>query len=218
VIAVVACALAGGHLPDTAHTLTAGEAVVRLPTGRSAVGLSDQVELWIVPLDLGIGGPRLGMELGTSRSEFHLSVRPSVGLKHTLRRTSARVDGALSWTRGVHTLSATAGLDARFVHPTLLLPEGSTRQHAFDRLQAVAVVAWDVEGRFRARLRLPLRDRGHTLRYGSGSVGWVHTTGGLHVLLGAGLLVGRPVDQVTLGTYAWWFWQPYPEVDVALRF
>ncbi len=40
----------------------------------------------------------------------------------------------------------------------------------------------------------------------------------MHLSAGAGILVGRPYDQYTLGTYAWWFWMPYPEPDLAVRF
>ena len=46
----------------TAETLPAGEGIVRLPTGVSAVGVTHRDELWLQPHDLNIGGPRLGME------------------------------------------------------------------------------------------------------------------------------------------------------------
>jgi len=29
--------------------------------------------------------------------------------------------------------------------------------------------------------------------------------------------MGRPYDCHTLGHYQWWFWMPYPEVDLAVR-
>lgn len=219
---MIAALLAGlalaGVQPHTAETVPQGEVVVRLPTGPSAVGLTDRDELWIIPLDLGIGGPRLGLEHAWSGERWALSVRPSVGVKSTLRRWSLRVEPTLSWRSEHHLLSAELALDARLLDQVQLLEEGRQHELGLDRLQSHLLLTWDARSKVRTKLRLPVRDRGATLSWASGSVAWTHTREHLYLAAGLGMLVGRPRDQYTLGTYHWWFWLPWPEVDVAWRF
>jgi hypothetical protein len=192
--------------------------VVRLPTGRSGVGLTDSDELWVVPFDLGIGGPRLGSEHGASFGPWLVSVRPSVGVRTTLRRASVRLEPAVSYRAGAVLLSAELALDARLVRQLELLPEGAAHRPAFDRWQSQLLLACDAGEHVRAKLRLPLRDRGTSLRWGSGSLAWVVTGRRVHAAAGVGMLVGRPRDQYTLDAYRWFFWLPYPELDLAVRF
>ncbi len=215
---LLASALASdpGVLPHTAGTLPAGEAVARLPTGRSGVGLTDRTELWVVPFDLGIGGPRVGTEHGLVDGDWSLSLRPSVGVRTTGRRASLRLEPAVSRVVGSSALSAELGVDLRFLQQLQLETDGARKELGFDRLQSTLLLAWD-HPHLRAKVRLPLRDRGETLRWGSGSVACVHRGERVQFSGGLGMLVGRPKDQFTLGTYAWWFWLPYPELDLVVR-
>lgn len=201
--------------PHTAETLHAGEAVLRWPLGRSAVGLTDRTTAWIAPLDLSIGGPRLGLEHGGGRGQTGWSLAPSIGAKANLRRASLRLESTLSHRLGPHQLSAQWGLDLRALR-RLSIDEAVEGSLGLDRLQSHLLFAWDTP-HARLEARLPLRDRDRTLTWGSGSAAWVHTTQRTYLSAGLGLLVGRPSDQYTLGAYEWWFWLPYPEIDLAIR-
>ena len=169
------------------------------------------------PYDLGIGGPRLGLEVGGGHAEaLSWSVRPSFGLKHTAKRASVRTEATVTYALGRHYLSAELGLDTRWMS-TLALADGKQRSLALDRMQSQMVLTWDGFDRLRARVRLPVRDRGTTLRWASGSLAYTRTTRRLHTSIGIGMMVGKPRDQYTLGTYEWFFWMPYPELDLAIR-
>jgi len=200
----------------TAETLPAGEAVVRWPAGRSAVGLGDTTDAWLTPFDLTIGGPRVGVERGGRLGATRWSVAPSVGAKTTLKRASLRLETNGSWDVGVHQLSGQLAVDVRFLRQ-LVVDEELSRDLSFDRVQAHVLGIWDTP-HSRVKLRLPLADQGHGLTWGTVSAAWTHTTRRVHVAAGLGMLVGRPFDRYTLGHYAWWFWVPYPEVDLAVRF
>ncbi|MBX2803181.1 MAG: hypothetical protein KTR31_36210 [Myxococcales bacterium] len=199
----------------TAATLAAGETVLRWPGGRTMVGLTDATTVWGIPFDLTIGGPRLGTEHSVGIGYVRASLSPSVGLKSTGRRASLRLASTVSWELGEHTLSGQLGVDGRWMRQ-LAVDEALQRATSFDRLQAHLLGIWDTP-HTRVKLRLPLRDQGKTLTWGSGSVAWTHTTRRVHMALGVGMMVGRPFDRYTLGDYAWWFWVPYPELDLALR-
>lgn len=200
----------------TAETVKAGEWLVRAPIGRTMVGVSDRVSLFVAPFDLGIGGPRVGAEWGTARGGVHASLSPSVGVKTTLRRGSLRLEAALSADVGVHQLTARASVDGRWLRPLEIDDGGLDRPVTFDRVQTDLVGVWDTRWT-RAEVRLPLLDQGRTLSWGTGAVQWTHTGRRAYVAAGIGLMVGRPYDQYTLGAYQWWFWQPYPKVDLAVR-
>lgn len=211
-IGLVTVALAGPW-QGTSAVLPAGEVEVRLPTGRSAVGLGGGRQVWLAPFDVGMGGPRLGLRQRVGGFAFD----GSFGVKHTLHRASVKLEGAHTWTLGDHEVSTAVGLDARFLRTTHVDAE-RTDTVRFDRLQATGTLTWVAWNRLVSRVRLPVLDRGKSLRYGSGSVAVRAERGRVRAQAGVGMMVGRPKDQWTLGTYHWWFWLPYPEVDVAVVF
>lgn len=202
--------------PHTAATLAAGEGTVRLPTGRTHAAASDHDTLWITPFDLTIGGPRLGVEHGGELGALRWSLSPSVGVKTTLRRASARLETTLSTDLDAHQLSLQWGLDGRFLKQ-LSIDDDLRQSVRADRLQSHLLAIWDTR-HARVKARLPLADRGQALSWGSASAAWVLTTRRVYLSAGVGLMVGHPYDQYTLGRYTWWFWQPYPDLDVAVRF
>ncbi len=215
-IVLIAAAMASGVGAGTAETLPQGEVVIRLPTGRSAWGVTQHDELSLTPWDVGVGGPRLGWEHSERLGSLICSVRSSVAIKDTLRRGSFRVEPAVSMPVGDHLLSVEFAVDLRWTH-RFSVADSSSHRLGVDRIQSQALVVWDAP-KWRAKVRLPLRDRGHTMRWGSGSLAYTHRGEHLYVGAGVGMLVGKPVDIHTLGTYEWFFWQPFPQVDLALRF
>lgn len=200
---------------STAETPASGNAVVRWPLGRSELGLTDRDALWITPFDLGIGGPRVGWERGFALGDTRWSLSPSVGVDTSLARGSVRLESNTSWDLGAHQLTAQLGLDARVLRQ-LVLDDGQSRRLSTDRLQAHALGVWD-SPHARVKLRLPLLDRGDALDWGSVSLAYTTTSRRSYVAAGLGLLAGRPNDRYTLGDYQWWFWLPYPELDLVVR-
>ena len=207
----------GGALPYTAQTVDKGEVVVRQPLGVSSVGLSERSALEVTPFDLRIGGPRVGVEHAWSLGEqVALSLTPSVAVKSTAKRFSLAVSPTLSWTLGASVLSTSLMVDARLLRRREV--GGSTRATlGFDRLEVPLTLVWDVPagpGAVRIEARVPLRERGASLHYGSASVSYVTAVGRLGVRAGAGVLLGSPRDQYLLGRYHYTFVLPYPRVDL----
>ena len=214
---LLALAFATPDLTHTAETLDAGAVVVRLPTGPSAVGLTDGTDLFVTPWDVGIGGPRVGVEQAVM--DFW-SLRPSLGTKTTGKRTSVRLDSTVSTQVGKSQFSASIGADLRLLRRVELGTE-RTSEWSIDRIQIPLNGIWDWTANrstIRTRVTLPLRDRGQTLTYGTGSVSYLHDFGKLHTETGVGLLLGRPRDAIALDTYDWFFTLPYPKLDMWMVF
>ncbi len=202
--------------PHTAHTLDAGEVVIRWPMGRSLVGVGEHTSAWVTPFDLNIGGPRVGVEQGGELGATRWSLAPSLGIKSSLKRASLRLESTASWELDSHVFSVQLGVDARLLAQRTL-GESPGRELSFDRVQSHLMGIWDTP-HARVKLRLPISDHGRVLSWATVAASWMHTSKRVHLGLGLGMLVGRPYDRYTLGEYRWWFWVPYPEVDVALRF
>lgn len=141
-------------------------------------------------------------------------------MRTTTRRASARLDTTASLAVRAHQVSVGLGQDLRLVG-RLELGEERDTTWAYDRMQVPLTVVYDgTLGRttLRTRVDLPLLDRNQVLGYGTGSVSALYDLGALELEAGAGLLVGRPRDQYTLGRYAYFLVVPYPKLDVWVVF
>lgn len=214
-------AIATPDLPHTAETLDAGQVVVRIPTGPSAVGLADGTELWTIPFDFGIGGPRVGVEQRLlEKGSVSWTASPSAALRSTLRRGSIAAESTVSLHRGEHVFSAVVGADLRLLQ-RLEIDDENSKTWSVDRLQVPVTLIHDWSrnrSTVRTRVNVPIRDRGQTLTYGSGSLSYLHAFGKLHTETGVGLLVGSPRDQYMMDTYLWSFVLPYPKLDLWMVF
>jgi len=215
-------------VPDTAGTVDAGEVVVRLPYGRSSVGLSEKTELMVIPLDVPLRGTRVGVEheVGSTQT-WTVSVVPSAAMKWSGGRVSTRVDAlaARTWTH--HRAHLGLSSDARLLRQTTL---GETRTVAWslERVDVPLTVAWDwmpdgASGRtmVRTKLRTPLHDEGEALNWLTAQAGWLRRCGAkqrLHIDLGVGTLVGQPTEHIFLGDYSHTLVMAWPRVDVWLQF
>jgi len=206
-----------GGLRDTAGTLPAGEWAVRLPTGRSAVGLTDRTEVWVQPVGMAFAGSRLGLEqLVVDQGAWAWSLAPAAGSAWTGREAAAELRSYLSYSAGDHRLNLTVAGRGRLVRQAQL---SDTRSHAWsaDRLLVPVALAHDLsrgQSIWRTRLMVAAIDEGVPLSYGTLSASWIHAFGRLHVELGAGVLVGKPSEHVFLGTYEHTLAVMYPTADL----
>lgn len=206
-----------GGLPGTADTLSPGEVVLRVPTGTSAVGLTEESELWVVPYELWTGGTRLGVEYTVlSRDAVSLSLSPSVSEKWTLRRTALRLEGHLSVAGDRRRLTLSAAPQLRLMRQEQL---SETLEHdlSIDRLHVPVTLTADAtlgDSLLRARLTVAALDEGVPMTYGVLAGGLIRRLGRLHLDVGAGVLVGRPSEQVFLGTYHHRLVAAYPRMDL----
>ncbi|MEO0605903.1 MAG: hypothetical protein AAF211_31020 [Myxococcota bacterium] len=207
-------------LRDTAGTLDAGELVVRLPTGRTAVGLAERTEIWVTPIDAGLGGTRIGLEQTVvDGSALAWSVTPSVGQKWSGGRTSVRLSTTMStmWNRS--RINLTLAPELGLLRETEL---GETRSRTLgpSRFHLPVEVAYDhlfPRALVRGTVRAWALDEGAPWTYGVGTVSWIHQWGRVFTELGAGLLVGRPSEHHFLGRYQTTLVLPYPRLDLWLQ-
>lgn len=209
-----------GGLRDTAGTLDAGEVVVRLPTGRSAVGVGSRTEVWVTPVDAGLGGTRVGLEQTLlDRGPVVWSVTPSVGQKWSWGRTSLRLGTTLSTTWASSRLNLTVAPELGLLRETTLDATRS-RDVALSRVHLPVEIAYDrlfSRATVRGAVRVWALDEGEALTYGVGTLSWIHQWGKVFTELGAGLLVGRPSEHHFLGRYQTTLVLPYPRVDLWLQ-
>ncbi|MEM6927949.1 MAG: hypothetical protein AAF602_13545 [Myxococcota bacterium] len=207
-------------LRDTATTLGAGEVVVRLPTGRSAVGLGERTEVWVTPIDAGLGGTRIGMEQRLlDRGAVAWSVTPSVGQKWSGGRTSVRLATTVSTTWRQSRVNLTVAPELGWLREVAL---GEARSSTFgpSRLHVPVEVAYDhlfERAIVRGTVRAWTLDEGEPLTYGVTTLSWIHQWGRVFTELGAGLLVGRPSEHHFLGRYQTTLVVPYPRLDLWLQ-
>jgi len=206
-------------LRGTAETLDAGEAVIRLPTGRSSLGVSDRAEVWVVPFELVLGGTRVGLERQLIDGDgLSWSVSPSVAEKWSLYKTSLQLASALSWERSVHRVNLLAAAELRLLRQASFAEE-VTHTLSVDRVHVPLTVSYDHtrgDTVLRAQLMAPLLDEGEPLTFGVLSGAVIHRFGRFHLDAGAGLLVGRPSEHLFLGTYEHLLVAAYPRVDLWL--
>lgn len=211
-----AAASSWGGLSDTAGTLSAGEVVVRVPTGTSAVGLTDTTEIQVTPYELWIGGTRIGIEqtlLQTDR--LALSLAPSLAEKWTLRRTAAELSVLVSLTGDRSRLTAALSGRLRLLRQATL-GESTTHTLSFDRAHVPAALTYDhlfADSLIRTRLTVAVLDEGAPLTHGVLSTGYIRRFGRVHVDLGVGVLLGTPSEHTFLGTYTHRLLAAYPRAD-----
>lgn len=216
---LLATAQAGtwGGLRHTADTLAPGEAVIRLPTGRSAVAAGPSTEVFLTPFDLTVGGTRVGLEQGLGRwGPLSWSVAPSVAEKWSLGRTALRLESFLSWEQGADRLTLLVAPDLNLMRRTTLADEATARW-SLDRTHVPVSLVFDhtwTDTVVRVAGKLGVYDEGEALSHGTLAASWIHRHGGLHVELGAGVLVGRPSEQTFLGTYDYLLVMAYPRLDL----
>ncbi len=206
-----------GGLRDTADTLPRGEWAVRLPTGRTALGIRDGTELWVQPVALAAAGTRVGVEqVVLARGGWRGSLSPSVA------GTWAGTEGALelraisSHTAGPHRLNLSAAGRGRLLRQAQL---GEERTHtlSMDRLLLPVAVGYDyTAGRsvWRGELTVAALDEGEALPWGTLSASRAHAFRRLHVEPGVGLLVGSPSEHFFLGRYQHTLVTLYPTLDL----
>lgn len=214
-----AAALAWSGLSGTADTVDRGDVVLRPPTGRSGVGVGPTTEVFAVPFDLTLLGTRAGVEQALLDGPVTWSVSPSLGASWSLARASFRVDTHLSVDAGRERFHASVGADLRTLRQARLSDQ---RSHAVSvqRLHVPIGVSWDhawTDTIVRTEVRVSLLDAGRPLTHGVASAQWIHRWGRFHLALGAGVLVGRPSEQVFLGRYLHTLVFPYPRVDLWVR-
>ena len=207
-------------LRGTAETLDAGEAVVRLPTGRTSLGVTDRTELWLTPFDLLVGGTRVGIERRMlDVGDLSWSLTPSAAEQWTLQKTALQLDSTVSWTRGRHRVNLTGSVDLRLMRRAQL-GEDVVHDWSVDRLMAPLTLAYDHtrgDTVLRGQLMVPVWDEGETANFGVLSGAVIHRFGRFHLDAGAGLLVGRPSEHLFLGTYEHLLVAAYPKVDLWLQ-
>ncbi|MEN0062158.1 MAG: hypothetical protein AAGA48_08385 [Myxococcota bacterium] len=223
-IALTTLALAApssSGLRDTAGTLEAGEVVVRLPTGRSAVGLTSTTEAWVTPFDVGLGGTRIGLEQTlVERRAVGWSVTPSIGQKWSLGRTSLRLSSTLSLTQPSSRINLTVAPELGILRETIL-DQTSSQRLELSRFHLPVEVAYDHlwdRALVRGAVRVWTLDEGEPLTYGTATASWIHQWGRLFTEVGAGLLIGRPSEHHFLGRYQTTLVLGFPRVDMWLQF
>ena len=209
--------LSWAGLRDTADTLPDGEWAVRLPTGRTALGVRDGTEVWVQPIGMGFAGSRLGLEQAVlSRGDWRWSLAPSVGTTWSLREGGVELRSSLSATAGAHRLNLTAAVRGRVLRQ-VRLDDTRSRALSADRLLVPVALTHDQrlgESLWRTRLMVAVVDEGEALTYGTLSSSWGHAFGRLHAEVGAGVLVGQPSEHVFLGHYHRTLVAAYPTLDL----
>ena len=217
----VALAPTSGALRNTAATLDSGEVVLRIPTAPSAVGLTSKTEVWVVPVDLLIGGPRLGVEQQLCNTEaFSLSVAPSIGQKLSMGRTSFKVNGVASYKWGPNRVNAVVAPELRLLR-TLTLGEALSDELRFDRLHVSTRLAWDHDwksGTTRLQTSVMVYDETEWATFATVGGQYIHRFGVAHLAGGVSLLVGQPTEHVFLGNYEHTLVSLYPTLDMWFQF
>ncbi|MCB9780198.1 MAG: hypothetical protein H6742_16645 [Alphaproteobacteria bacterium] len=202
---------------NTADTLDPGEVVLRLPTGRSAVGLSPSTEVFLTPFDVVMGGTRLGVEqVVVERGAVAWSLSPSIAEKWSLGRTGLRLESVVTGTRGRTSASIVVAGDVNLLRQTTL-GETASQRWTVDRVHVPVAVIVDHAWRdsvVRGTARVGLLDEGRAMTWGTVVGSFLHRFGGLHFEVGAGLFVGRPSEHTFLGTYEHLLVAPYPKLDL----
>lgn len=196
-------------------TLDPGAAVVRLPIGMSAVGLTERVELQVTPFDLTRGGTRLGagLDLGP------VTLSPSIAQKWSLGRTSGRLEATVGQTHGAHAWTLTVGADVRLLRQVTLADQADATWH-IERVHAPVTVGWGWTGPSwdaLASIQVAVWDEGKLATFATGRAMAVRRWDHLFVGFGVGGLVGRPSEHLFLGAYEHRLGIAYPLLDLGYQ-
>jgi len=206
-----------GGLRQTAEILEPREFVVRLPTGRSALGVGPSTEVFLTPFDMIVGGPRLGVEQAVGQwGPLSWSLAPSLAQKLSLRRTGLRLESFLSIEQGADRLSLVVAPDLNLMRRVTLSEEASSAW-SLDRTHLPVSLVYDhqwTDTIVRVAGKVGVIDEDRAFSHGTLSASWIQRLGRLHVELGAGVLVGRPSEQTFLGTYERLLVTAYPRLDL----
>lgn len=203
-------------VPGSAQLPGPGQVVLALPTAQSSVGLGAHSALVLVPFEMRVGGPRLGVEAGMEAGDWQLAVLPSLGVK--VQGTQGLGELGLSAGRGVGAgridLSLSPSLRVDLQHR---LGTEDSRQFQQGRAHLPVSVAYThLWTRHALRLRgtWMLYDEGRLSTFGTLGVDGMRRWEHLQVSVGVHGLVGTPSEQLFLGRYEHTLVAAYPKLGL----